>query len=376
MKKRIVAMVLVGGRGTRLGNITKSTAKPAVTFGGKYRLVDFVLSNLSNSGISTIGLITQYEPYELLRYIEHGSTWDLDVNEGGISFLTPYTSMEGEVWQKGTAHAINQHFRYIDQFNPDLVLILAGDHVYKMDYNKLIEQHIQKNADITISTFNVEDDASRFGILEMDEDNKILRFEEKPENAKSNLASMGIYVFNKKILKELLDFTEEDKFDFGKDIIPLGLIKNLNIYGYKFSGYFKDVGTVNSLYDANMDLLDNPQYLKIQEYSHFPIFTKSVNLPPHHIVKSEKIENSMISDGCLIYGQIIHSVISSGVIVKEKSIIKDSIIHPNVKIGENCYIEKAIIVEGAVVLANTTLKFDEVTVVDNDFLWKIGEDNE
>ena len=376
MKKQIVAMVLVGGRGTRLGNITKSTAKPAITFGGKYRLVDFVLSNLSNSGISTIGLITQYEPYELLSYIEHGSTWDLDVNEGGISFLTPYTSMEGEVWQKGTAHAINQHFRYINQFNPDLVLILAGDHVYKMDYNKMIKQHLQTNADITISTFNVEDDASRFGILEMDEDNKIIGFEEKPKNAKSGLASMGIYVFNKKVLKELLDYTEEGKFDFGRDIIPLGLTKNLNIYGYEFSGYFKDVGTVNSLYDANMDLLDNPHYLKIQEYSNFPIFTKSVNLPPHHIVKSAKIINSMISDGCLIYGQIIHSIISSGVIVKDNSIIKDTIIHPNVKIGENCYIEKAIIVKGAVVLANTSLKFDEVTVVDNDFLWKIGEDNE
>jgi len=376
MKKQIVAMVLVGGRGTRLGNITKSTAKPAVTFGGKYRLVDFVLSNLSNSGISTIGLITQYEPYELLSYIEHGSTWDLDVNEGGISFLTPYTSMEGEIWQKGTAHAINQHFRYINQFNPDLVLILAGDHVYRMDYNKMIKQHLQTNADITISTFDVKDDASRFGILDMDEDNKIIAFEEKPKDAKSSLASMGIYVFNKKVLKELLDYTEEGKFDFGRDIIPLGLTKNLNIYGYKFSGYFKDVGTVNSLYEANMDLLDNPHYLKIQEYSNFPIFTKSVNLPPHHIVKSANIVNSMISDGCLIYGQIIHSIISSGIIVKENSIIKDSIIHPNVKIGENCYIEKAIIVKGSVVLANTTLKFDEVTVVDNDFLWKTGEDNE
>ena len=369
-------MVLVGGRGTRLGNITKSTAKPAVNFGGKYRLVDFVLSNLSNSGISTIGLITQYEPYELISYIEHGSTWDLDVNEGGISFLTPYTSMEGEVWQKGTAHAINQHFRFIDLYNPDYVLILAGDHVYKMDYNAMIKHHIHRKADVTIATFKVNDNKSRYGILEMDEKSKIISFEEKPENAKSDLASMGVYVFNKKVLKDILAFTEDNKFDFGNDIIPLALKNKLNMYGYKFDGYFRDVGTVDSLYKANMDLLDNPHLLKIQDYSDFPIFTKSVNLPPHHIVKGEKISNSMISDGCLIYGQIIHSILSSGVVVKDDSIIKDSIIHPNVKIGENCYIEKAIIVEGSVILANTSLKFDQVTVVDNDYLWKLGDVHE
>ena len=376
MKKRIVAMVLVGGRGTRLGSITKSTAKPAVTFGGKYRLVDFVLSNLSNSGISTIGLITQYEPYELLSYIEHGSTWDLDVNEGGISFLTPYTSIEGENWQKGTAHAINQHFRFIEQFNADYVLILAGDHVYKMDYNNLIKQHINSNADITISTFKVSGDKSHFGILEMDNDNRIINFIEKPKVASSDIASMGVYVFNKKVLKDLLAIAEEDNLDFGKDIIPLGLKHKLNVFGYRFNGYFRDVGTINSLYAANMDLLDKPFLLKIQDYSNFPVFTKSVNLPPHHIVKSDKIYNSMISDGCLIYGEIIHSVISSEVIVKEGSIIKDSIIHSNVKIGENCHIENAIVVKGTVVLANTILKFSEVTVVDNNFLWKSGEENE
>jgi len=376
MKKRIVAMVLVGGRGTRLGNITKSTAKPAITFGGKYRLVDFVLSNLSNSSISTIGLITQYEPYELLSYIEHGSTWDLDVNEGGISFLTPYTSLEGENWQKGTAHAINQHFRFIEQFNPDYVLILAGDHVYKMDYNNLIDQHIESNADITISTFKVSGDKSHFGILEMDHNKRIISFIEKPKTAVSDTASMGIYVFNKKVLKDLLAISEVDNFDFGKDIIPLGLKQNLNVFGYKFKGYFRDVGTINSLYAANMDLLDNPFLLKIHDYSNFPIFTKSVNLPPHHIVKSNKIANSMISDGCLIYGEIIHSIISSEVFIEAGTIIKDSIIHPKVKIGKNSYIEKAIVIKGTVVSANTTLKFTEVTVVDNDYLEKLGEENE
>ncbi len=368
-------MVLVGGRGRRLKRITKSTAKPAVNFGGKYRLIDFVLSNLSNSGISTIGLITQYEPYQLLSYIEHGSTWDLDVNEGGISFLTPYTSISGELWQKGTAHAINQHFRFIDLYNPEYVLILSGDHIYKMDYNPMIEHHIQNKSDITIATFKVDNDPSRFGILEMDDASRIISFEEKPENPKSDLASMGIYVFNKKVLKELLDNSDEN-FDFGKDIIPLGLREKLNVFAYKFPGYFRDVGTVNSLYRANMELLDSPQYLKLQDYADFPIFTKSVNLPPHHIIHSEKVINSLISDGCLIFGQIIHSILSSGVVVKEDTIIKDTIIHPNVKIGENCYIEKAIIVEGSVILSGTTLKFDEVTVVDNEYLWKLGENNE
>jgi len=376
MKKRIVAMVLVGGRGTRLGKITKSTAKPAVTFGGKYRLVDFVLSNLSNSGISTIGLITQYEPYELLSYIEHGSTWDLDVTEGGISFLTPYTSMEGQNWQKGTAHAINQHFRYIEQFDPEYVLILAGDHVYKMDYNPLIKQHIKTNADITISTFDVSSEASRFGILEMDENQKIIGFEEKPIKPKSSKASMGIYVFNKKVLKALLDFSDDGKFDFGKDIIPLGLKKKLNVYGYEFKGYFKDVGTIKSLYETNMDLIDNPQYLKINEYATFPVFTKSVNLPPHHIVESTKIVKSMISDGCLICGDIIHSIISSGVVIKAGSVIKDTIIHQNVNVLENCYLEKVIVVKDTVIKANTTLKFKEVTVIDNDFFKEVGENNE
>ena len=223
-------MVLVGGRGTRLGKITKLTAKPAVSFGGKYRLVDFVLSNLSNSGISTIGLITQYEPYQLLSYIGHGSTWDLDVNEGGISFLTPYTSRDGELWQKGTAHAINQHFRLIDLYDPDYVLILAGDHVYKMDYNEMIDKHIKNKADITIGSFRINSDKSRYGILALDGNGKVVNFEEKPKNAKSNLASMGVYIFNKKVLKELLDFAEDGDFDFGKDIIPYALQRELKAY--------------------------------------------------------------------------------------------------------------------------------------------------
>lgn len=376
MRKNIVAMVLVGGRGSRLEQITRSTAKPAVSFGGKYRLIDFVLSNLSNSGVSTIGLITQYEPYELISYVEHGSTWDLDVNEGGISFLTPYTSMDGDFWQKGTAHAINQHFRFIDLYNPDYVLILSGDHVYKMDYNAMINQHIKSKSDITIAAFQADGNKSRFGILEIADDCKVISFEEKPENAKSDLASMGIYIFNKKTLRELVVENADANIDFGNDIIPLALKKELNICCYKFDGYFRDVGTVASLYAANMDLLDNPHYLKIQDYAEFPIFTKSVNLPPHHIITSTKVSNSMISDGCLIFGEVRHSILSSGVVLGENSVIKDSIIHANTKIGENCHVENAIVVEDSVILANTELIFDEVTVVDNQFLWKLGEDDE
>ena len=369
-------MVLVGGRGTRLGNITKTTAKPAVSFGGKYKLIDFVLSNLSNSAINTLGIITQYEPYELLSYIEHGSTWDLDVNEAGVNFLTPYTSADGELWQKGTAHSVYQHFRFIDQYDPEHVLILSGDHIYKMDYNKLIYQHKTNKADVTISTFEVNDDPSRYGILELDENDVIVNFEEKPKNSKSRLASMGVYVFNREVLRTLLKDSNNSNYDFGNDIIPLALNNNLKVYGYRFKDYFRDVGTVESLYEANMDMLDNPHYLKAYDYSEFPILTKSSNLPPHHIIESNNISNCLISDGCLINGEIKHSILSSGVYVSKGCIVKDSIIHSNVKIGVNSVIEKAIIVENSVVLANTVLKFDEVTVVDNEYLWNVGVDDE
>jgi len=376
MKKRVVAMVLVGGRGSRLGRITKTTAKPAVTFGGKYKLIDFTLSNLSNSAINSIGIITQYEPYELLSYIEHGSTWDLDINEAGISFLTPYTSAEGELWQKGTAHSVSQHFRFIDQYDPKYVLILSGDHVYKMDYRKLINEHEKNNADVTISTFEVDDNPSRYGILSLDEFDVVQSFEEKPTNPKSNLASMGVYVFNREVLRNLLKKGDKSNVDFGHDIIPFALKSDFKVYGYRFKGYFQDVGTIDSLYKTNMDILDNPHFLKVYDYSDFPILTKSSNLPPHHIVDSKKISNCLISDGCLIYGEIEHSILSSGVLVNRGCTIKDSIIHSNVKIGANSIIENAIIVENSVILANSILKFDEITIVDNEYLWRMGDNNE
>jgi|LGVF01.2.fsa_nt_gb glucose-1-phosphate adenylyltransferase len=376
MKKQVIAMVMVGGRGTRLEKITASTAKPAVSFGGKYKLIDFVLSNLSNSNILTCGIITQYEPHELMSYIGHGSTWDLDINEGGISFLTPYTSQSGELWQKGTAHAILQHFRFIEQHNPDYVLILSGDHIYKMDYNNLINEHIKKEADITISTFTVANNQSRYGILETNYKNEVISFEEKPEFPKSKQASMGIYVFNKNVLKELLKEDLETNFDFGQDIIPLALSQKKNIIAYKFKGYFRDVGTINSLYNANMDLIDNPQLLKLNELKDFPVYTRSTNLPPHHILQKCIINNSLISDGCLIYGDVYHSILSSGVVIEEHSIVRDSIIHQNVRVGAHSVIKNAIIIENSVILPNTELVFDKVTVVDNDFLWGTGDIDE
>jgi len=376
MKKQVIAMVMVGGRGTRLGNITKETAKPAVSFGGKYKLIDFVLSNLSNSEIDTCGIITQYEPHELMTYIGRGSTWDLDVNEGGVTFLTPYTTQSGELWQKGTANAILRHFRYIEHYDPEHVLILSGDHIYKMDYNKMIAKHIKRDADITIATFKVTKEASRFGILQSNSKGDVVSFEEKPKVPKSNQASMGIYVFKKNILKELLEFDLDNNFDFGQDIIPLALEKKYKVMSHKFNGYFRDVGTIESLYEANMDLIDNPQYLKVHEYIDSPVYTISSNLPPHHIGEHCKVKNSMISDGCLIYGDLLHSIVSSGVVVEHGSKVVNSIIHRNAKIGKQCYLKNVILLENSVILPNTELIFDKVTVIDNEYLWKKGDNDE
>jgi len=371
--KKTLAMVLVGGRGTRLERITLHTAKPAVSFGGKYKLIDFVLSNLTNSGIGKVGIITQYEPYELMNYIEHGSTWDLDVNDGGISFLTPYTTIDGDQWQKGTAHAIMQHFRYIEHHKPEDVLILGGDHIYKMNYNDMIKHHQKNNADLTIATFTPNEDLSRFGIINADENDFVTSFEEKPKDPKSTTASMGIYVFKTDVLKKLVTTDIDQNFDFGKDIIPLALKKGMRVLRYHFDGYFRDVGTVESLYEEHMNLLDNPQYLKLHDYQNLPIFTKSSNLPPHHIAKRTLVRNSMISDGCIIHGEVKHSILSSKVVVKNKAKIEDCLVFSNVKIGENAIIKKAIIMDDSVILANTELIFEKVTVIDNDYLWKLGE---
>ena len=376
MKKTVIAMVLVGGRGSRLEQITKHTAKPAVSFGGKFKLIDFVLSNLSNSNIDTCGIITQYEPHELMNYIGHGSTWDLDVNEGGIAFLTPYTSMDGQLWQEGTAHAIFQHFKFIDQHNPEYVVILSGDHVYKMNYMNMIDEHIKNNADITISAFSVAKNPQRFGILQTDKSGRVTNFEEKPEYPKSNLASMGVYVFNRHVLQDCLSQNLDNNLDFGNDIIPLALKNGKNVFAYRFNGYFRDVGTVESLYRANMDLIDNPQYLKLHEYIDSPVYTKSSNLPPHHIAKKCVINQSLISDGCLIYGDVYHSILSSGTVVGSNSIVKNSIIHRDVTIGDNTFIENAIVIEETNIPQNMILKFKKTTIIDQEIINEMGDYHE
>lgn len=373
MNRKVIAMVLVGGRGTRLEQITKQTAKPAVSFGGKYKLIDFVLSNLSNSNIDTAGIITQYEPHELMSYIGHGSTWDLDAQDGGIAFLTPYTTTEGDLWQKGTAHAIRQHFRYIDHYNPSYVLVLSGDHIYKMNYDQMVKEHIKNDAEVTIGTFHVQKHPERFGILTADSNGLVTNFEEKPNNPKSALASMGIYVFNTEVLRELLTSGADSNFDFGHDILPYALSQNRRVYVYRFKGYFRDVGTIESLYQANMELIDNPSLLKLHEYVDLPVYTKSSNLPPHHIGKKCIIQSSLISDGCLILGDIYHSVLSSNIVVEDGCLIRDSILYGHVHVGTGSVLRNVIVVEETKIPPYCHLEFDTVTIVTNENIKELGE---
>ena len=373
MKTRALAMVLVGGRGTRLHPITKRKAKPAVSFGGKYKLVDFVLSNLTNAHLTTVGVVTQYEPYSLMNYIQHGATWDLDIPDGGIHFLTPYTSYEGDQWQKGTAHAVRQHQYFIDHYNPEYVLILSGDHIYKMDYNKLIDAHEKSGAQMTLGVFTPNDTLARYGVVNIDSEGKVTDFEEKPTSPNDHAyASMGVYVFNRKCLKKILNDANQEEFDFGKDVIPKALRENYDVRSYHFQGYFRDVGTIENLYQTNMDLLDHPEYLKLNDYNPLPLFTRSSDMPPHHVMRHDLIHNSLISDGCLVSGTVKHSILSNGVAIKEDAKIEDSLIFSNAVVGENSRIKNAIVLEDTIILPNTELVFDEVTVIDNETLWALG----
>ncbi len=376
MKPSIVAMLLVGGRGTRLQPITRRMAKPAVPFAGKYKLVDFVLSNLTNSGIDTVGILTQYEPHSLMDYIGHGASWDLDLVRGGVHFLTPYTSFEGEKWQKGTAHAIRQHLRFIDRYDPEWVLILSGDHVYKMDYRKLLAHHQKSGADYTIAGFYPDADLSRFGVIEMDASNRLQGFEEKPEDPKGSLASMGVYLFNREALKRALSEDLEEGFDFGKDIIPKTLSEGYEINVYPYEGYFRDVGTIDSLYQANMEVLDHPGLLKLNDYRKRPVHTKSSNQPPHHIMCEDSVHDSLISDGCLIRGSVIHSILSEGVFIKDDALVRNSVLHPDVTIGEDATVENAIVLEGTMVMPGMSIRFDRPEAVDNERLWALGGDDD
>jgi glucose-1-phosphate adenylyltransferase len=351
-KKKVVAMLLAGGQGSRLNTLTKDLAKPAVPFGGKYRIIDFPLSNCTNSGIYTVGVLTQYQPLILNSYIGIGSAWDLDRKDDGVTVLPPYTASKEVRWYTGTASAIFQNINYLHQYNPDYVLILSGDHIYKMNYELMLDHHIEKGADMTISVIEVPwHEADRFGILNTDEDLRVVEFDEKPKVPKSNLASMGIYIFNWKELEKylLLDNESADSsHDFGKDILPLMLKDGKKLFAYPFKGYWKDVGTVQSLWEANMDLLDENCELNLFDQS-WRIYSVNPNQPPQFLSEDASLTDSLVNEGCIIEGTITRSVVFQGVTVKKGTVLNEAVIMPDAVIGRNCIIEKAIVSSGLVV---------------------------
>ena len=357
-KKKCVAMILAGGQGSRLGALTLNVAKPAVSFGAKYKIIDFVLSNCANSGIDTVGILTQYEPLDLNTYVGNGQPWDLDVIDGGVFVLPPYMSAEKGEWYKGTANAIYQNLNFISRFDPEYVLILSGDHIYKMDYDKMLEQHIANNADCTIATITVPwEEASRFGILAANEEGRITEFAEKPKVPKSNQASMGIYIFKWSVLKEELIKDENKEVtsnDFGKDIIPEMLKNNLRLFIYGFKGYWKDVGTISSLWEANMDLLDENCELDINDPS-WPIMARTTASRPQYVSSNAKVINSLVTEGCEIDGTVKHSILFHNVTIGKNSKVTDSIIMNDVTIGDNVIINKAVIGDGAIISDNVRI---------------------
>ncbi len=346
IKKEMIAMLLAGGQGSRLGVLTTKVAKPAVSFGGKYRIIDFPLSNCINSGIDTVGVLTQYQPLKLNSHIGIGIPWDLDRNIGGVSVLPPYEKSKDSEWYTGTANAILQNIDYIESFNPEYVLILGGDHIYKMDYEVMLDFHKESGAECTIAVMPVPwEEASRFGIMIADENKRIVDFEEKPKNPRSNLASMGIYIFNWKTLKEaLLTNQNVPKLDFGMHIIPYVHANGAPMYAYEFRGYWKDVGTLSSYWEANMELIDVvPEFNLYEEY--WKVYTKSEVTAPQYISGDSVIEKCIIGEGTQIYGKVYNSVIGCGVTIGEGTVVRDSIIMNHAEIGENCELNKAIVAE-------------------------------
>lgn len=350
----MIAMLLAGGQGSRLGVLTSKMAKPAVAFGGKYRIIDFPLSNCINSGVDTVGVLTQYQPLRLNSHIGIGIPWDLDRNVGGVTVLPPYEKSGNSEWYTGTANAIYQNIEYMQQYNPEYVLILSGDHIYKMDYELMLNYHKEHDADITIACMPVPiEEASRFGVVLTDDDNRITEFEEKPEHPRSNLASMGIYIFKWSVLKDaLIKLKDQQQCDFGKHVIPYCHEKHDRIFAFEYNGYWKDVGTLGSYWEANMELIDLiPVFNLYEEF--WRIYTNSTTLPPQYISSDSVIERSIISEGCDIAGEVYNSVIGANVTIKKGAVIRDSIVMQNTTIEAGAYLEKAIVAENVVIGAGS-----------------------
>ena len=353
--KKCIAMLLAGGQGSRLGLLTKVMAKPAVPFGGKYRIIDFPLSNCTNSNIDTVGVLTQYKPLQLNSYIGSGQPWDLDLSYGGVYVLPPYMTEKSGEWYSGTANAIYQNIGFIEQYDPEYVLILSGDHIYKMDYNRMLSAHIERGADITIAVRPVPwEVAPSFGIMNTDADHNIIEFEEKPKHPKSNLASMGVYIFTWKVLKEYLENDNADpnsKNDFGKNIIPKLLADKKVMLAYEFADYWKDVGTIASLWEANMDLLqDNPEFDLTDP--RWKIYSRSPVMPPQYLGKDAVVENSMLTEGCQVFGTVKHSVLFAGVIIEEGATVEDSVLMPGTTVKAGAVVKRTIVAEDCVISAN------------------------
>ena len=375
MKHEMIAMILAGGQGTRLGVLTKNIAKPAIPFGGKYRIIDFALSNCANSGVKNVGVVTQYQPLELNEHIGKGASWGLNSRDGGATILQPYSSSDGEKWFKGTANAIYQNISYIDSLNPDNVLILSGDHIYKMDYSEMYNFHVENNASLTVGVIPVDmSEASRFGIMNTDHSNRIIEFEEKPAGPKSNLASMGIYIFDWPTLRRyLVKDSAKDRVleDFGHDVIPTYLDNAENCFAYSFEGYWKDVGTIESLWEANMGYL-NPDHPLNETRNSWRVYTSNRVTGAQFLTEDAEISNALIVDGSYVAGKVSDSIISQDVTVSQGSTVANSVIMADAVIGENCEIDYAIIGEGAVIAdgAKVVGTRDEIAVV--GFYDKVG----
>jgi glucose-1-phosphate adenylyltransferase len=378
MAKEVLALILAGGQSTRLGTLNKKLAKPAFTFGGKYRIIDFTLSNCANSDINTVGVLTQFEPLVLNSYIGIGRPWDLDRKDGGVNILPPYLKEKGGEWYKGTANAVYQNMDYIDMQNPKYVLVLSGDHIYKMDYAKMIDFHKEKESEATITVIKVPlKEASRFGIMNTREDNSIYEFDEKPKQPKNDLASMGVYLFNWEILKKYLaedDKNKSSSHDFGKNIIPAMLSAGVKLYAYPFKGYWKDVGTIESLWQANMDLLKIDNELNLFDKD-WKIYSVNSLQPPQYVSRESKVVNSMISEGCKIFGTVVNSVLSPGVQIGKGVYVSDTVIMRNAIIRENTIIHRSIIGSRCEINEECSIgkeDWSNITVVPYDYFMEGG----